>query len=220
MCSFAMSILSQRSSIDPKAPRARWSRMTWQAFVRDIVFQILANVLLTVTALYGEVTLTLALGYLFFYAIYVLVVLYLDRMKKAGMRPSFMPVSTPPHLPKCHVVVLDFKCQPQLQCIPCAAPARVDPFSSSSCSRTSPSLLILWPRLRFRVRVLGGTGAVGRHVGPLVHAERHRRVRPTGRMALIRMNLFKSIESMSTSSRHPPCHGRVLCVCPQHTTLG
>jgi Ca2+/Na+ antiporter len=43
--------------------------------VRDIIFQLLANTLLTVSALYGRVTVPIALGYLLLYALYVFVVL-------------------------------------------------------------------------------------------------------------------------------------------------
>jgi Ca2+/Na+ antiporter len=52
------------------------------------VFQVLANVLLTITAIYGRVTVPLALGYLLFYALYVLVVLYLDRVKQTCKQPD------------------------------------------------------------------------------------------------------------------------------------
>ena len=53
-----------------------------KAFARDILFQVLANLLLTVSALYGRVTAGLALAYLGLYALYVLVVLYLDRAQR------------------------------------------------------------------------------------------------------------------------------------------
>lgn len=53
-----------------------------QAFARDILFQVLANLLLTASALYGRITASLALAYLGLYALYVLVVLYLDRAQR------------------------------------------------------------------------------------------------------------------------------------------
>lgn len=53
-----------------------------QAFARDILFQVLANLLLTASALYGRITAGLALAYLGLYALYVLVVLYLDRAQR------------------------------------------------------------------------------------------------------------------------------------------
>ena len=59
-----------------------------QAFARDILFQVLANLLLTASALYGRVTLGLALVYLSLYALYVLVVLYLDRAQKRASAAS------------------------------------------------------------------------------------------------------------------------------------
>lgn len=53
-----------------------------QAFARDILFQVLANLLLTASALFGRVTAGVALSYLGLYTIYVLVVLYLDRAQR------------------------------------------------------------------------------------------------------------------------------------------
>lgn len=43
---------------------------------------MLANLLLTASALYGRITAGLALAYLGLYALYVLVVLYLDRAQR------------------------------------------------------------------------------------------------------------------------------------------
>lgn len=59
-----------------------------QAFARDIFFQVLANILLTASALYGRVTWGLGLVYIALYATYVLVVLYLDRARKRAMAAS------------------------------------------------------------------------------------------------------------------------------------
>jgi len=59
-----------------------------QAFTRDILFQLLANLLLTATALYGRVTFALAFVYLSLYALYVLVVLHLDRAQRRASAAS------------------------------------------------------------------------------------------------------------------------------------
>jgi len=54
--------------------------------VRDVVFQALANSLLVMSAIYGTVNIGIAFGYLAFYVLYVLVVLFLDKLQRRRAR--------------------------------------------------------------------------------------------------------------------------------------